>query len=566
MSSLLWSFDQLSRFTRYEDPEVRYWAADRLVALFPDEAPDAIAPLILDDHDATPELVAEHLGRHGDARHVAALLKGFRKGGGLMPGRCLESLARLRFESLASVAETALHQRDVSEGSLGLMVKTLAGSNHAGGDPAAAEMAHEFLLRRPELFAEPSALEGALALMATRDFTELMLKWITALHFRGLDQIDACVRVLLEELQLEDCGWCLRTDRSGRVDLERTLKAVESGYDLDVRDALSRAVRARIAETLGRGDFPAIAACLGGVVAQRAAELRDGNRADDPLPARLEALGRAFQAGPVLEIADRLGPALHQWLIGLLLAAAVKVFTYRNHVLELKRCGQDVDRLLDLAGAESSALLEPLPELVAAAAPAGSAARGRVVDWCVRTLEARGPFFPKAHALNILGELQAEALIPEIAAHLADDNPYIYHAAERALSRFGDPVIEHAGGVIARGDGHPEALQSLVRIVCEMTTEGSLALMLEHTDAVFDTLGPEAAAECAGLLGRQEMIPNLRRWLDRAPALVGHALLLVGAINNVPIPEEETILKAIDEYWKGAGDGSDGEPPGPWLM
>src|SRR5262245_52246403 len=89
MPDLLWSFDQLSRFTRYEDPEVRYWAADRLVALFPEEASDVIAPLILDEHDATPELVAEHLGRHGDARHAPALLKGFRKGGGLMPGRCV---------------------------------------------------------------------------------------------------------------------------------------------------------------------------------------------------------------------------------------------------------------------------------------------------------------------------------------------------------------------------------------------------------------------------------------------------------------------------------------------
>jgi HEAT repeat protein len=563
MSDLLWSFDQLSRFTRFEDPEVRYWAADRLAALFPDEASDAIAPLILDDHDATPELVAEHLGRHGDARHVPALLKGFRKGGGLMPGRCLESLARLRFESVAALAETALHQRDMSEGSLGLMVKTLAALGDDGHDARAAETAHEFLLRRPELFAEPSALQGALALMATRDLTELILKWITALHFRGLDQIDACVRVLLDELQLEDCGWCVRTDRSGRVDLERTLKAIESGYDLDVRDAIARAVRAEIAETLGRGDFPAIAACLGQVVAQRASGLP---RQDDPLPARLEAMGRAFQSGPVLEIADRLGPALHQWLIGLLLAAVVKVSTYRNHVLELQRAGQDVDRLLELAAAESSSLHEPLPARVVAAAPAGSAARGRVVEWCVRTLEARGPFFPKAHALNILGELGAEALIPEIAGHLADENAYIYHAAERALSRLGDPVIEHAAGVIARGDAHPEALQSLVRIACEMTTEGSLALVLEHSDAIFEALGPEAAAECAGLLGRQETIPLLRRWLDRAPALVGHALLLLGAINNVPIPEEESILKAIDEYWKGAGDGSDGEPPGPWLM
>src|SRR5688572_2738646 len=168
MSDLLWSFDQLARFTRFEDPEVRYWAAERLAALFPAEAADAIAPLILDDHDATPELVAEHLGRHGSARHVPALLKGFRKGGGLMPGRCIESLALLGFESVTSLAETALHQRDTSEGSLGMMVSTLADRGTSAGDAHASEMAREFLLRRPELFAEPSALQGAMDLMATR--------------------------------------------------------------------------------------------------------------------------------------------------------------------------------------------------------------------------------------------------------------------------------------------------------------------------------------------------------------------------------------------------------------
>ena len=58
---------------------------------------------------------------------------------------------------------------------------------------------------------------------------DLIAKWITALHFRGLGQAEAGIRAIQENLQLEDVSWCLRTDRSGRVDLNRSLRAIENG-------------------------------------------------------------------------------------------------------------------------------------------------------------------------------------------------------------------------------------------------------------------------------------------------------------------------------------------------
>jgi HEAT repeat protein len=567
MSESLWSFDQLARFTRYEDPEVRYWAAERLATLFPDEAADVIADLLLDDHDATPELVAEQLGLHGGPHHVPILLKGFRKATGLTPARCLEALARLGYDGAPAVAEIALHQRDFSEPSLGIMVAALAELSVKKKSPEAAERAREFLLRRPELFAEPAALRGAMMLFAPADFGELVLKWITALHFRGLEQVDSCIRVLLEELQLEDCGWCVRTERSGRIDLERTLKAIESGFDIDVRGQIPADRLAEIAERLRGGEFSAIAASLGSFIQTRAAHIHGDP--EDTLPVRLEALGRAFQSPELLEIADRLETAMHQWLIGILISAVVKVATYRNYLIELQTAGSDLEALLSLAGMETSCLLNSVPAKIAAAA--GQAAperRTTALDWCVRTLEARGPFFPKAVALDTLGAMQADELVPEIARHLVDDNAYIYGAAERALARIGAPVIEHSRVALERGGTHPDALQSLLRLSCELTRTDSLSLMLEHFDEIFESIGPEAGAEAAGILGHQDLVPHLRRWLNRSPAMVGHALLLIGAINNVPIPEEESILKAIDDYWKGATDGAEGtgNPSGQYLM
>jgi len=78
VSDLLWSFDELVRFTKWEDAEVRFWAIDRLIRHYAADCCDAIAPFLLDDHDATPAMVARHLGEHGSARHHAILVRGFK--------------------------------------------------------------------------------------------------------------------------------------------------------------------------------------------------------------------------------------------------------------------------------------------------------------------------------------------------------------------------------------------------------------------------------------------------------------------------------------------------------
>ncbi len=566
MSGLLWSFDQLVRYTKYEDQEVRYWAAERLTALFPEEAADAIAELLFDDHDTTPELVAEHLGKYGGPRHVPILMKGFRTGTDITPGRCIEALARLGFEGTPTAAATALHRREMSEACLGIMVSALAEMATAKHSADAADRAREFLLRRPELFAEPAALRGAVSLFAPADLSDLMLKWITALHFKGIDRMEPCITVLIEELQLEDCGWCVRTDRSGRIDLERTLKAIESGYDVEVRGAIPAQVREEISSRLKRGAFSEIASSLGGFLRTRVGRIEAQH--DDALPRRLDALGRAFETPALVEMAEQLEPAMHQWLIGLLVAAAVKVSIYRNYLLDLQTAGSDLDQLLSLAEVETSCLLRTLPGSLAAASEGDPQRKDRLIEWCVRTLEARGPFFPKAIALETLGTLKAAGLVPEIAAHLADDNPYIYGFAERALARIGPPVIRHARAVLAAGGStHPDVLHSLMRLACEQGREESLKLLLDYFDETFETLGPDPASELASLVAHQDLVPHLRRWLDRSTAMAGHTLLLIGALHNLPIPEEEKILKAIDDYWKVTSEGPDGGgPSGQYLM
>src|SRR5260221_12600352 len=78
MTERLWQVKDLERFLRFEAPEVRFWAADRLARHYPEEATERIAPYLFDDHDITPELVASHLGRHGGPEHLPLLSRAVR--------------------------------------------------------------------------------------------------------------------------------------------------------------------------------------------------------------------------------------------------------------------------------------------------------------------------------------------------------------------------------------------------------------------------------------------------------------------------------------------------------
>ena len=96
MTERLWPVGELARFLRYEDPEVRFWAADRLVRHYAEEATDLLAPYLFDEHDLTPELVASHLGRHGGGAHLPVLARGVKTLRGMPAARALEAMVRLR--------------------------------------------------------------------------------------------------------------------------------------------------------------------------------------------------------------------------------------------------------------------------------------------------------------------------------------------------------------------------------------------------------------------------------------------------------------------------------------
>jgi hypothetical protein len=112
----------------------------------------------------------------------------------------------------------------------------------------------------------------------------------------------------------------------------------------------------------------------------------------------------------------------------------------------------------------------------------------------------------------------------------------------------------------------PDAAHSLLVLLCDLGSRGSYEAVTSNLDWFMDEVGPGSTAEWVSLFGTQELIDPLRDWLEDDPVLVGQGVLLLGAIHNVRIPEEEEILKAIEDERQrmeaepeadGAGGGPD---------
>jgi len=552
MSHLIWSFEDLVRFGKSEDPEVRYWAVDRLVRHFPGECCDAIADLLLDDHEATPTVVARHLGRHGGAAHHAILVRGFRLLRGLTPGFCLQALLRLGYPGVVELAAAALKRGDLEEPALAIIVEALAEL----GTPEAEELIRLYLARKGELLAEPAALRGVLRIAGAGELPELLRQFVQALRWRGAHRAGEAFRIIMDSLRIDDAAWCFRTGPSGRMELRKTIKAVESGYDCDIIAAMGESTIKQIARRVRAGGPGDIVRSLAEWTC--ASTDRLGCEPGDDLAQRIAAAVGAFATESMLDEVGRLGHQVEQWLVGFQLSAAFTVARGLNTDLLLKQARGNLDRLLELAEIETAHLLSELPQAIAVVCREDEARAQKAQEWCLRMFEAQGPFFPKVTALDVLGELRAVHFIPEVTEYLSDENSYVYGAAERALSRMGEAIVAPSVARIESGTLDPDAAHSVLVLLCDLGTQAASEAVMRHLDWFMDSVGPGTTTEWVSLFGIEELIEPLRDWLDEDPAMVGQGLLLLGAIHNVQIPEEEEILQAIeDERARQSGEGEE---------
>ena len=131
-----------------------------------------------------------------------------------------------------------------------------------------------------------------------------------------------------------------------------------------------------------------------------------------------------------------------------------------------------------------------------------------------------------------------------------------------------DAIIAPAISRIENGALDPESTHSLLVLLCDLGTPAAYEAVVRRLDYFMEEIGPGGATEWVSLFGTEELIDPLRDWLEEDPAMVGQGLLLLGAIHNVRIPEEDDILRAIEDERARQADepddddakrGSDGE-------
>jgi hypothetical protein len=344
-------------------------------------------------------------------------------------------LARLGYPGTVELAATVLHRGDLNDAAVAIIVEALADLS----TPPARDLVREFVQKKTELLAEPQALRGVLKIVEAAEMPDILSRFMTALQWRGAQRAGEGFRTLMDALAIDDCGWCFRTGPSGRIELRKTIKAVESGYDCDILTAMGEATIKQIAQRFRAGDHADIVHAIADWTCTAAAKSK--GEPDNEDPARLSAAVTAFGSSPILEASEKLGHQFQQWVVGFELSAAFAVARGVNPQAALKRARGDVDKLLKLAELETAFLLPDLPAAIAVLCREDAKRARKAQDWCLRMLEAQGPFFPKVVALETLGELRAVHFIPEVMEYLSDENSYVYGAAERALSLMGDKIF-----------------------------------------------------------------------------------------------------------------------------
>jgi hypothetical protein len=131
--------------------------------------------------------------------------------------------------------------------------------------------------------------------------------------------------------------------------------------------------------------------------------------------------------------------------------------------------------------------------------------------------------------------------------YLSDENSYVYGAAERALSLMGEAIVPPVRAKIEARSLDPDVAHSLLVLLCDIGTRSAYDAVTSNLEWFMEEVGPGSTAEWVSLFGTQELIDPLRDWLEEDPAMVGQGVLLLGAIHNVRIPEEDEILRAIED-------------------
>ena len=136
MEQLLWTFEDLRRFTTHPDAPVRQWAVERLIKHFPDQAGDVLATVVDDPGGYIAFKALAFLGQTGPGdKYGPILLEHWPRIQGDNRGHLAMALARLGYRLAMPLIVRSLQQPDRSASLNETMLLAQAVSEF-GGDEA----------------------------------------------------------------------------------------------------------------------------------------------------------------------------------------------------------------------------------------------------------------------------------------------------------------------------------------------------------------------------------------------------------------------------------------------
>ena len=98
-------------------------------------------------------------------------------------------------------------------------------------------------------------MRGVMRVAETSEIPEILSKFLTALSSRGSHRAGEAFRTVMDVLRIDDASWCFRTGPVGHIELRKTIKAVESGYDCDISTVMGTSTINQIAQRFRAGNM-----------------------------------------------------------------------------------------------------------------------------------------------------------------------------------------------------------------------------------------------------------------------------------------------------------------------
>jgi hypothetical protein len=118
-------------------------------------------------------------------------------------------------------------------------------------------------------------------------------------------------------------------------------------------------------------------------------------------------------------------------------------------------------------------------------------------------------------ALETLGELRSAGAVNELIDFLEEENSYLYEAAEHALAKLDNAVIDAARARLEAGNLQEDSGHSLLIILCESGAGEALKTVLDHLEFFIEAAGPGNTARWLSLFAAS-FRRTRRRWGRRS--------------------------------------------------